>query len=128
MSLKPIMNADGSVNHKTGSPISGGSFVITSTSSTNVKANGSGVYRGKISGTFSGGNATGFVSGTVAGAWSIDPTAQNVKADGLKVIRKDDEGTLNATGTISPPASPPTGTVSGTVIVSNAGQGDVNGD
>ena len=127
MSLKAIMNQAGAVDHDTGSPISGGTFVITSPPSTNVKADGVGVYRGPLSGTFSGGNASGFVSGSVAGSWTINPTASNVKADELPVIRVDDTGTLTATGTIPPPTGG-TGPISGPVVVSDAGQGEVNGD
>ena len=127
MTLKALMNADGAVGHDTGSLISGGSFSIISAPSTNVKAASKGVYRGTLLGTFTRGNASGFVSGSVAGTWSIDPTAANVKADGQLVIREGDTGTLSATGTIPPPTGG-TGPVNGTVKVTSAGQGEVNGD
>ena len=127
MSLKALMNADGTVGHDTGSLISGGSFTITSTPSANVKANDAGVYSGPLSGSFSNGNASGFEPGSVAGTWTINPTATAVKVDGSAVIRADDIGTLNATGTIPPPTGG-TGPVVGSVKVSDAGQGVVNGD
>ena len=128
MTLKALMNADGAVDHDVGSTISGGNFTITSVPSANVKVNDKGVYSGPLTGTFSNGNATGFVSGSVSGSFTINPTATAVKVDNLEVVREDDTGTLSGTGTIDPPASPPTGPVVGQVVVSSAGQGDVNGD
>ena len=127
MSLKALMNASGKVDHNTGSVVSGGTFTITSTPSTNVSAGGGGVFRGPLNGTFSEGNASGFVSGSVAGAWVIQPTAANVKADGQLVIRDGDTGTLTATGTLPPPTGG-TAPVTGSVVVSDAGQGEINGD
>lgn len=128
MTLEAIMNEDGVIDHNTGSVISGGSFTVTSVPSSNVKAEGKGVFRGPLSGTFTGGNATGFISGSVAGNFTINPTATAVKADGLPVVREGDTGTLTAAGTIDPPATPPTGPVAGEVVVASAGQGVVNGD
>jgi hypothetical protein len=128
MTLELVMNQDGTVGHDTGSLVSGGSFIITSVPSTKTKVEGKGVYRGPLAGTFVGGNATGFVPGSVAGAWTIAPTAVACRDDGLPVIRAGDTGTLAGVGTIAPPAVPPTGPVVGNVVVSNAGQAVVNGD
>lgn len=128
MALKAIMNQDGTIDHDAGSPVSGGSFVVTSTPSAFVKVNGKGIYRGPLSGTFTGGDAAGFVSGSVTGTWVINPTAAFVKVEGLPVVREDDVGTLSGVGTIDPPAVPPTGPVVGSVVVADSGQGDVNGD
>lgn len=128
MTLALIMNMSGAVDHDSGSVVSGGAFVITSVPSVKVKIDGAGVYRGPLAGTFTGGNATGFVPGSVAGAWTINPTATKVNADMLPVVRDGDTGTLTAVGTIAPPATPPTGPVAGTVVVSDPGQDTVNGD
>jgi hypothetical protein len=128
MTLALIMNQDGIVDHDAGSLVSGGAFVVTSVPSTKVKASAKGVYMGPLTGTFSGGNATGFVPGSVAGAWTINPTAVNVKAESLPVVREGDSGTLSGVGTIDPPGVPPTGPVVGSVVVSDAGQNEVKGD
>lgn len=127
MTLKLVMNADGTLGHGSGSPISGGAFVITSSPSTNVKASGKGVYRGNLQYTFSGGNATGFVAGTVetTATQSIPPTAVNVKADGSLVIREGDFATMNCEGELTGGG---TGPVSGPVEVKTAGQVVVKGD
>lgn len=127
MTLALIMNQSGVVGHDTGSAVSGGVFVITSIPSIKVKIDGAGVYRGPLAGSFSGGNATGFVPGSVVGTWVINPTATKTKADVLPVVREGDTGTLTAVGTLP---SPPGGTspVSGAVVVSSAGQAVVNGD
>lgn len=127
MTLKALMNGNGTVDHDIGSLVSGGTFSILSVPSVNVQADNAGVYRGTINGTFTGGNASGFEPGSVAGAWSISPTATAVNVDGQAVVRDGDIGTLTATGTIPPPTGG-TGPVTGTVVVNNAGQGVVNGD
>lgn len=127
MAFEPIMNQDGTVDHDTGSIISGGTFAITSVPSTNVKTAGKGVHRGTLAGTLSGANATGFVNGTVAGNWSITGTGANTKVDGQPTVRERDVGTFNGTGTIPPPTGG-TGPVAGPVVVDSAGQGEVNGD
>ena len=86
MGLKLVMNSDGEIDHKT-TTVTGGTFIITTTPSTKVKAEGSGVYKGPLAWTFSKGSSTGFQDGTVVGAGSIPPTATKVKADGSLVIR-----------------------------------------
>ena len=128
MTLALIMNQDGIVDHDAGSLVSGGAFVVTSVPSTKVMASAKGVHMGPLAGTFTGGDAAGFVPGSVAGAWTITPTAVAVNAELLPVVREGDTGTLNGVGTIDPPGVPPTGPVVGTVVVSDAGQGEVNGD
>lgn len=127
MTLELLMNQDGAVDHDIGSLVSGGAYVITSVPSTVVKVNGAGVYRGPLAGTFSGGDAAGFVPGSVVGSWTVTPTAVAVNVESQPVVREGDTGTLTATGTLpTPPGG--TGPVVGTVVVSDAGQTEVAGD
>lgn len=121
MTLKPI-GVDGlTIDHVVGSPVSGGTFTITSTPSLKVKAEGKGVYSGTLNFTFAGGNGPGAVDGTVTATGSINPTAVYVKADGSLVIREDDVGNMTGTGTNSNPP-PPTVPIFGVVEITNAGQ------
>lgn len=119
MSLELVMVEGGALDHGAGSPISGGVFVITSVPSTKDKL-GAGIYKGPLQYTFSGGNASGFDSGSVAttAPQVINPTATKTKADGQEVIRLGDFGTMAAVGTVSGVSS----AVSGPVEVSDAGQ------
>lgn len=109
------------ISHGSGSTITGGSFVITSSPSSKVKAGGAFVYRGTINFTFSGGSEPTVTAGSVTGSGSISFTATKTKADGQFVIREGDTGTLTGTGT-NPSPPPPTLPVSGSVEISNAGQ------
>ena len=115
---------DGCVlSHKAGSPISGGSFSITSTPSDKELENGKGAYEKELKFTFSGGSATGFAPNSVAttAPQTINPTADS-KMGGEKVMRKGDSVLMNCVGTIAPPATPPTGPIAGDVEISDAGQ------
>lgn len=127
MSLEMVMNEDGELDHGSGSVISGGTFTITSSASTKVKPGGKGCYRGPLLYTFAGGDAAGFVDGSVATTvpQTINPTAVKVDADGLPIVRLGDSGTMACVGTFDPPAVPPTGAVGGLVEVSDAGQDKV---
>ncbi len=118
------MCSNGAIDHKAGSLVSGGTFVITSTPSTKVKTENYGVYRGSLIWTFSGGNSIGFTNGTVAGGGTISPSAAKVKADGQLVIRLDDFVSITFSGTLTN-GNP--GTVVGIVEVSDAGQSTVKG-
>jgi hypothetical protein len=110
------------LDHVSGSPISGGSFTITSTPDAKVKAEGHGVYVSPLAFSFSGGDASGFVAGSVSGGGSITATAVKVQASGIAVMRLGDSVLMNCVGTIDPPATPPTGPVSGNVEITDAGQ------
>jgi hypothetical protein len=120
MSLELIMNADGTLNHGAGSPITGGTFTITSVPSVKNKAEGKGVYRGDLIYTFAGGSHASTDPDTVATLvpQTISPSATKAKADGSLVIRLGDNGTMNAQGTSG--GSPVD--VSGPVEVDDAGQ------
>jgi len=122
MTLKLTMDASGSLDHVSGSSVSGGAFVITSTPSVYVKTEGSGVYSGPLTFTFTGGSASGFVSGSLTGAGTINPTATKVKADGLLIIREGDSVAVTFTGTTLPNPPGTSGTVVGNVEVADAGQ------
>ena len=118
---KNIMNATGQIGHGSGSPITGGVFVITATPSAKTSApTGQGVYRGPLTYTFSGGSAAGFDPGTIATTvpQTINPTAIKASADGFKFIREDDNGIMAATGTVSGTPTP----ITGSVEVISAGQ------
>lgn len=121
MTLK-LIGVDGlTIVHSAGSPISGGTFTITSTPSVKVKAQGKGVYSGVLSFTFAGGNMSGITAESFTGAGTINPTAIYVKADGALVIREGDTGTLTGSGT-NPSPPPPTVPGTGGVEISVAGQ------
>lgn len=139
--MKFVANESCTVAHAPGSTTSGGTFTITTPPSLKTKAVGSGVYRGTIAISFSGGNSsetfdsTGAITpGTVAGSGTISPTASKVRDAGNNVIREADTGTLSTlTGTFVPSA-PPNTSVPNTplpptdVEVSSAGQDKVRGN
>lgn len=125
MSLEFIANGNCTLAHAAGSLISGGIFTIISIPSIKVNADGSGVFETPLQYTFSGGNSTGFIPGTIAtiAPQSINATATKVNADGMLVMRVGDSGIMAAFGTLNPP--PPGGTpntpISGNVEISDAG-------
>jgi len=123
MALELILVEGGSLDHGSGSPISGGSFVIESNPSDKNKLQGKGVYRDTLEYSFSGGSASGYVAGSIRTVvdQEIEPTAIYTKADGKEVIREGDTGTMNAIGD-NPSPPPATLPIAGPVIVSDAGQ------
>lgn len=131
MALKEIAVDGCTLTHKAGSLISGGVFTITSIPSIKVKADNKGVFETPLTYTFSGGNATGYIPGTIAttAPQSITSSAIKVKADGQLVMLINDFGTMSAFGTLNPP--PPGGTpntpIAGLVEISDAGQAKVKG-
>jgi hypothetical protein len=127
MSLELIAVDGCTVDHGTGSPISDGVFVITSTPSTKAKAEGKGVYTTPLTVTFSGGSASGFLDESVmtTAPVAIAATATKTKAGGILVMREGDSLKLmTCIGTIDPPPpSPPyTGPIAGPIEISVAGQ------
>jgi len=121
MSLKLIMNESGQLGHGGTSTIFGGAFTVISIASTKWIADGKGVYSGDLEYSFTGGSAPLFVAGTIAttSTQKIKPSAIKVLADGNLVIRIEDFGAMNATGTLSAGGS---STISGPVEVAAAGQ------
>jgi hypothetical protein len=97
---KAFFTTGGSIEHDTGSVVSGGSFSISTPASTKIKANGNFVYTGpSIAVSFSGGNMTGMVPGSVAGVGTIAPTtSKNYQTPSLGILRDGDAGTLVGTG------------------------------
>lgn len=125
------MTTAGTLGHKTGSSVSGGAFMVTSIASSNVAIEGNGVYKSPINFTFTGGNATGFVAGSVqtASPQSIDGGPTNVKVDGEDTMNEGDFATVAMVGTYSPPQVPPTGPVAPAIVeVATAGQNKVEND
>jgi len=119
------MNSAGELEHADGSLISGGIFAITTDSlSQKVNAVGLPVHRGQLSFSFSGGNAAGFVSGSVATTEpaTLDPTTNLVFADNLAVIRDGDSTLMSCEGALTGGG---TGTIAGNVVVV-AGQDKVD--
>ena len=131
MTLKHVAVESCTVSHGSSSAITGGAFTIAATPNQKVTVDGKKVYVTPLTGSFSGGSAPGFVSGSVAGNWSIAATATKTKADGVLIMRVDDTGTLTAMGTLSPPPpppAPPTGPIAGPVEIANAGQDKVRAE
>ena len=123
------MNADGTVDHASGSLVSGGTFTIISTPSTKVKAEGAGVHTNDLRFTFAGGDAKDGEEidlvdpGTVVSVppyQSISATAVKTRADGSLVMRLGDtNATAQFQGTLS---GSPVGPFAGSVEVATAGQ------
>lgn len=113
---------NGQLGHAAGSAVSGGTFTLVSAASLKVKTEGFGVYRGPLSFTFAGGNASGFVPGSVTGVGVINPTSAKVRAETLFVLREGDSVTVAFTGT--PTGGGPAAPVPGVnqVEVASAGQ------
>ncbi len=124
MSLIPIMNMAGKLDHIGGSPVTGGVFVVTSIPALKVSAVSNGVYAGELKYLFSGGSAPGFVSDSLAtlSEQSISPTAVKARAEGELVIRLGDSGMMVASGTLT---SGGAASVRVPVEVSDAGQDKV---
>jgi len=127
MSLEPIMNVNGTLDHNVGSVVTGGTFAIISTPSMKVSADGGKVYRGPLLYSFTGGSAPGFTDGSVStfpsGVQTLEPTAQKCNADGMAVVREGDEATGLGIGVIP---SGGIGSVPVLTIVSDAGQSKVS--
>jgi hypothetical protein len=105
---KALFTTAGSIEHDTGSAISDGSFSISTPASTKIKAAGNSVYSGPIlTVTFSGGNMSGMVPGSVAGAGTISPTTtKNFQVPSLGIFRDGDAGVLIGTAQPTGPGSP----------------------
>jgi len=125
MALENIANEDLTLAHGTGSPISGGTFTVTSVPSQKVKALDKGVHKDPLQYTFTGGNASGFDSGSIATIvpQTINATATKVKAENQLVMREGDFGTMQAQGTVGGVPTP----IAGPVEISDAGQDKVKG-
>lgn len=126
--MRKLLAVEGlTINHSAGSPVSGGSFSVTSIASTKMKAEGNGVYRGTLSFTFTGGTHSSGTSGTAVASGTISFTATKNKIDGQFVLREGDTGSM--TGTYVPPATPPpTVPFTSDVEITAAGQSTVLGE
>jgi len=132
MTMENVANTDAVLAHQLGSLISGGVFTIVSAPSLKVKALGKGVYTDPLQFTFAGGNASGFIAGTVATTAPVDMPASATKCKALDaaaamalVMREGDSVVMGCTGEIDPPPTPPaspTGPVAGGVEILTAGQ------
>jgi hypothetical protein len=118
-----VMTEAGAIDHTSASTVSGGAFVITSQPSASTKVDGSGVYRGPLQYTFSGGDASGFINGSVTTTVPqvIQPTATKSKDDNLPLMRLGDSGPMVCVGTPSGGGSPVT-VPNAFVEVADAGQ------
>jgi hypothetical protein len=126
MTLELVVNENLTLDHSSGSLIDGGSFTVTSLPSEKNFAGDKKIYGSPLVFTFAGGNATGFLDGSVltVAAVSMIATAIKVTVDNKKVIREGDSVTMACIGTIDPPppSAPFTGPVSGDVEITDAGQ------
>ena len=104
---KAFFTQGGHIVHGDGSPVSGGSFTIIDPPSTDIKVDTNFVYKGPVLNvSFSGGNMSGMVPGSVAGVGVIPATAlNNFEIPSIALMRDGDTGTLVGTGT--PVAGPP---------------------
>lgn len=123
MALILIMNEDGTLGHKTGSQITGGTFIIESAASTKGKANAKGVYAETFEYSFSGGSHPSVNPNSVRTLvdQEIPATALKVKAEGELVMREGDFALMNAVGD-NPSPPPTTLPVTGNVEIATAGQ------
>jgi len=123
MAAELIFVEGGELDHGPGSSISGGTFTVESDPSNKSKLEGNGIYRNTLEYSFQGGSASGVVAGSVRTTvdQEIDPTADFTRADGEKVIRQRDSGTMSAVGD-NPSPPPATLPVSGPVTVADPGQ------
>ena len=120
MSLLDVANEDWTIDLKE-APGTSATLTPVTAVSTKVKAVGKGVYRGDIVVNIT--NATDGIytqNPPTAVPATIAPTAVKIKADGLEVIRVDDEAPLVAVPGIDGGGNP--GTIDVTVYVSDAGQ------
>lgn len=118
MTLEKAFTDAGTIEHGSGSTISGGVFAITSVPDLKISIQGLGVFFGSLSFTFSGGSAPGYDPGTITGGGTIAATATHVKTSAGFILREGDTGTLTASGTISGVPTP----IAGPVILGNPGQ------
>lgn len=119
MTLKLAFSSDGTIEHASRSPISGGTFTITTTPDLKISISELGVFFNLLAFTFLGGSASGFTPGSVAGGGTISATALYVRTSIGFILREDDTGTLNATGVVPGGG---TGVVSGDVVLGDPGQ------
>jgi hypothetical protein len=125
---EPIAVDGLTIDHDTGSVISGGVFTIITPPSQKVDADGKAAYFGDLQYSFAAGDADGFTPGTVAtvAPQTIPATSVKVAGDGLAVVRLGDSGTMAAQGT--PEGGGPPAPVSGPVVVADAAQDKVEAD
>lgn len=129
MSKKPIANANMVIQVK---PPASGQVTVISQPSINVKAGGSGVYRGPL--LFSVSNILcGSLGSATPGTLPqgvVQPTAQHTKADCLHVIREGDKADgLTSVGAMipGPGGSPAPCVINFTVEITKAGQTEASG-
>lgn len=103
--MTAIFTQGGHIEHDIGSLVSGGSFSITSSPSSKVKVVSNFIFTSPLSVSFSGGNMSGMVPGSVNGVGTISATASKTK-QGTFVMRNNDTGTLVGTAQPSGGGSP----------------------
>jgi hypothetical protein len=121
-----VMNANGALGHADGSLVSGGVFTIVSTPSVKNRAVGAGVYRGPLQYTFAGGDADGFIPGSINTVTPqvINPTSTEARVDALAPIRLGDSGQMICAGIVEGGTTPIIGVI-GITEVADAGQDKV---
>ena len=118
------------IDHSLGSPVSGGTFTITSQPSLKYSIKNVSfkkVYRGTLAFTFAGGTHSSGTTNSAVATGTINFTATKNKIDNQFVLRIDDSGSM--TGTYVPPSvPPPTVPFTSNVEITDAGQDKALGE
>jgi len=120
------------IDHNPGSTVSAGHFNIISVPSSKLKIKEKGVYKSGMLFAFSGGNAVGFVDGSVQTSLTspfipITTNAKN-KSEGIQILKENDVSTMICIGIYNPSQNPPTGPVNGAFVkITDANQDKVLG-
>lgn len=118
--MEKVMNKAGEIDHSSGSPVSGGTFSITTLESVFVKVDDDGIFTAPLIFTFTGGTHSAGTPNSAVGGGVISSGATKVKVDNALVILEGDTGTL--IGTYVDPSSGSPVSFSSDVEVSDAGQ------
>ncbi len=126
--LLAVAGATLKVTPAPGSTGTGGAATITTPPSTKSRAEGHGIFRGSIQLKISGvvNSATGATTPSPLQTFTLTPSAEKCRVDGLAPLRKGDKVTVTASPII--PGTPPTPSPTQMVVeVDDPGQTTVRG-
>lgn len=118
MTLEKAFTDAGTIEHGSGSTISGGVFAITSIPDLKISIQGLGVFFGSLSFTVTGATRSDGVT-AITGSGTIDATATHVRTAAGFILREGDTGSFTGTGTLPGGGSI---LVTGSVVLGNPGQ------